>query len=103
MGPVEVAPTAMVSTRASDKEGVRVAALALLEGPNTVVCSSEPVHSLSQSSVVAEGSSSQLSVGVRKNPLQKKLLYREKKGQTKMNLGTDKARYRKHKRYECEK
>lgn len=53
----------MVSTRASDREGVRVAALALLDGPNTVVCSSDPVHSLSQSSVVTAGSSSQLSVG----------------------------------------
>lgn len=66
MGAVEVVPTAIVSTRASDKEEVRVAALALLDGPNTVVCSSEPVHSLSQSSVVA-GSSSQLSVGKESN------------------------------------
>lgn len=68
MGLVEVAPTAMVSTRASDREGVRVAALALLDGPNTVVCSRDPVHSLSQSSVVTAGSSSQLSVGVGKDP-----------------------------------
>lgn len=58
----EVAPTEMVSTRVSDRDGVRTAALALLDGPNTVVCSSEPVHSPSQSSEAAVGSSSQLSI-----------------------------------------
>lgn len=52
----------MVSTSASDKEGARAGALALLDGPNTVVWSSEPVHSPSQSSEAAVGSSSQLSI-----------------------------------------
>ena len=62
MGLAEVAPTEMVSTSASDRDGVRTGALVLLDGPNTVVCSSEPVHSPSQSSEGTVGSSSQLSM-----------------------------------------
>lgn len=61
VGPKGEVPTPMESAKVSDRVEVRATVVLLLEGPNTVVCSNDPVHSLSQSSEFVGGSSSQLS------------------------------------------